>query len=258
MGRFLMIFLLFCLPAQAADPVKMTLKYDAYWGGIPAADVTIGLTPNGDKFHSHIDLQTNGILKATTKFKAYLYGDGIFTDAGLRTQKFHSVIKSRSRKTDRSWHVDDDKNVISTDTHVPEELRRDTLDPVSALFDLHRQIQKSENLKTGKFSTPIFDGRRRYDVLAKYVQHRERLIGQTNYKVVEFELSATPISGIKEKDIEQWRTARVTVYFSDDDYFIPLQIMAEAAYIPAVFNIAKDCEIMTACAGSLSEDNSVN
>lgn len=83
-----------------------------------------------------------------------------------------------------------DNNGRLRDSEVPAALRQGTVDPVTAFFVLRRWVEAPHRRPRDTITVPVFDGRKRLDVLVEYlrsgsaggVELRARLIGHWGFE----------------------------------------------------------------------------
>ena len=100
-----------------------------------------------------------------------------------------------------------------------------------------------ENNKSKNVRIPIFDGLRRFDIKISIEKPRLILKDGKEIKLVPATAQIDPIFGFNRRAIESIEYAKGTVYFTNDDRFIPLQLILEGRYLASVINLEKDCKI---------------
>jgi hypothetical protein len=125
---------------------------------------------------------------------------------------------------------------------LPEEFRRNVLDPLSALTAIRGELRRGNR---GSFSVPVYDGARRFDVIGRVLPKRA---GQP---VLGLELTLAPIAGFKGETSDDGdpdtapRPVELTI--SDDHRLMPLSLQVPLYYVPLVIQLTRWCDPAAAC-----------
>jgi hypothetical protein len=125
---------------------------------------------------------------------------------------------------------------------LPEEFRRNVLDPLSALTAIRRELRGGNR---GSFSVPVYDGARRFDVTGRVLPKRA---GQPSLDLV---LTLAPIAGFKGDTSDDGdpdsapRPVQLTI--SDDHRLMPLSMEVSLYYVPLVIQLVRWCDPAAAC-----------
>jgi hypothetical protein len=160
------------LPLQAwADAPAMKLDYDVYAGGIFLVSGGMTLDLDSDRYKASVEAKGGRLIDLLSRWSYRASADGrVEGGAKVEPERFQSDRQTRSRHRKLSMGYDKAGNVSVTAeppqsdlsaNAVSPEFRPNTLDPVSAAVGV---IAASG--QTGCSGTfPVFDGRRRYDVI---------------------------------------------------------------------------------------------
>jgi hypothetical protein len=166
--RFLVLAPLIAFPAQAK---AMKLDYDIYAGGLFLVSGEMKLDLGRDRYSAGVEARGGRLVDLLSRWSYRASADGrVENDAQVSPEEFRSFRSQRNRK--RALNMDYDKagNVsVSAEPPLSElaansvapEFRPRTLDPVSAMVGVI--AASSTSGCAGTF--PVFDGRRRYDVI---------------------------------------------------------------------------------------------
>ena len=122
---------------------------------------------------------------------------------------------------------------------LAEAFRRNSVDPLSALERIREELRTAR--PGGSFTVPVYDGARRFDVIAKVLPGKG-----ANDPKLRLQLMLSPIAGFKGEASDDGdpdsapRPVEVTI--SDDARLLPLSMQVSVAYLPLVVELAKSCD----------------
>lgn len=165
---------LLALASLAAAPVvaaEMSLTYSLHVGGVHVldADARLGLGPDG--YQAGMAMQTDGFLGQVAAWKTDIRAQGRWAGPLPRPHRFtaHGSWRDEPRLTTVDYTPDGLPTLTLADPvpekerePVPEELRRDTVDPVSAVVAVLDRVAKQGDCD---LTVPVYDGRQRYDLI---------------------------------------------------------------------------------------------
>jgi Protein of unknown function (DUF3108) len=160
---FLIVF-----PVQAR---AMKLDYDIYAGGLFLVSGEMKLNLGSDHYTAGVEAKGGRLVDLLSRWSYKASADGrVENGVKVAPEEFRSFRSQRKRKRALNMDYDKDGNVavmadppqseLSANAVAPE-FRPKTLDPVSAMVGVI--AANSASGCTGTF--PVFDGRRRYDVI---------------------------------------------------------------------------------------------
>ncbi|MCB2102990.1 MAG: DUF3108 domain-containing protein [Rhodobacterales bacterium] len=257
-------------PARAA---ALHLRYEAFWGGLHAADFTLSLDDggiaDGAPFRTDFTLRTRGLVDWIIALRVAAHSQGaLVPKAGLRPARYDVAYANRRR--DRALHVAfdpdggpaqatvtrdrkvDDPEPDNTETYggtdaLDADLRRGVIDPLTALVEAIRRARR-DGAAMGDFTLAVYDGRRRFDVKGRYMERSDRDILGTRHRVDRIRLTSVPLAGFRRIHKVLWNDSTYDLYLSTDGRALPLQI--DAVGPGPMINLVAECP--TACA--LPED----
>jgi hypothetical protein len=121
---------------------------------------------------------------------------------------------------------------------VPEALRAGAVDPVTAFIAARRQVLDSGQREV---RVPIYDGRRRYDIISTVGKPRTATIKNQPREVVPVISRVEPVFGFEPDSEDRMREAKGTTLFSADERFLPVQIIVGNDLFSSVMNLVAEC-----------------
>jgi hypothetical protein len=134
--------------------------------------------------------------------------DGIADEDGLRPTHYRSTSKKRGKKRRQDITYLEDgslevrvspKKDAKRQLEMPETLKSGTLDPASAVFSI---IAAFAQLGRCDGSLPVYDGRRRYDLVVTQVGARDlqpSSYGMYSGPAIVCQVAVEPLAGFKKK-----------------------------------------------------------
>jgi hypothetical protein len=249
---FAAVLCLVCMTSQAhADEVSAL--YQAYWAGLPAGEIRLSLRDDAAAYRGQIEVRSEGLPRLVTRFRGSAVSEGRLA-AGpspepVRYQALYDLRQRRDRKLSMQFAAQGGAVVAerggddtSRKPPLPEQFRRNVLDPLSALTAIRRELRRGGR---GAFSLPVYDGSRRFDVLGRVLPKRA---GQP---VLDLELTLAPIAGFKGETSDDGdpdnapRPVMLTV--SDDHRLMPLSMQVSVYYLPLVIQLTRWCDTVAPC-----------
>lgn len=224
----------------AAEPIR--LRYEASWAGLPAGDVHVLFEEGDDAYRMAIDIQSQGLPKVLTRFRARGQSAGRLAGGAPRPQAYEIDydLRRRAKRVRLRYETTLVRRVAGdTSTHpeLPEQHRRDTLDPLAVLSEIRRRaiagVEPGES-----FRLASYDGKRRIDVDVT----REP---KADPGTIRFKLMMWPIAGFRNPQDDEGdpedspRPAEIVL--SADRRAIPLRIAVNVAFLPLTVTWTGDC-----------------
>ena len=259
------------------------LTYAAMLGGLHIADLMVTLDQNQAGYSTNLDVVSRGVVRWVQNFRASVTGHGGFAPTQMENgtptllpepEKFHrewtgGEIGSLMTMTfdpdtreaivaaERLFNPLTDEDLSREDMPwyragrdqerepVPEDLRLGVLDPMGAFIAARHQLlaQEGEVGKSRNFSVPIYDGRRRYDIVGKTTAPRTVNINDQDVSVIPVTVNLKPVFGFNERSLERVSGTDSRLYFSADGRFIPIQFMMVSDFFAVVINLEADCKV---------------
>lgn len=154
----------------AAPGVK--LDYALYVGGVGVLDFSASYRASDVSYRLHLKAATEGFLGQVANWSADISAEGRRLPGELPRPALYRSISSwrdKPRNTTVEYGADGQPTVTVADPPpskdrepVPPELRRETVDPLSAVVAVLADV--AEGRGCGR-TVPVFDGRQRYDLI---------------------------------------------------------------------------------------------
>ena len=279
----LLIGLTSASPSPAAD-VDQTerLTYAAMLGGLHVVDLMVTLNQSEVGYTSALKVVSRGVARWVQDFRAEITGHGVFAPAPLQNgaqtllplpatfhrewtggevasvmsmtfdpntreavvaERFYNPLTGEDlSRDDMPWNNDRRREERKP---VPEELRRDVLDPVGAFIAARQQIiaQGGASGAPKHFRVPIYDGQRRYDIVGKTAPVRSIEINGKEVAVVPVSAVLEPVFGFNPRSRRRMTDTDSRLYFSADGRFIPMQFKMGSDMFAAVITLDADCSV---------------
>jgi hypothetical protein len=156
---------------HAPAPAALELDYKAYVGGLHVLSFQARVGLGAADYRGQVRLRSDGLLAKLVDFSLEAEAAGLAGSEGLLPRRFNVASQWRE-STGRLVEITYAENGAAAlrveppaeeddRDEVPAALRRDTLDPISAVLSLVRRLADSGSCKG---EVAVFDGRRRYDV----------------------------------------------------------------------------------------------
>jgi hypothetical protein len=167
----------------------------------------------------------------------------------------------RSRKKDRRSVVTFDpasgdvvelentKRGKPDDSKVPERLRKNVIDPLTAFLRIRDHIATAGRGEA--FTAQIFDGRRRYDLAAEVVGRDRAWVAGRQQRVVRLALTLEFLAGSNANDMEKVAVdddrIEAELLLSDDQRLLPLRLSLLDTVIAGSIELLQDCSGEAGC-----------
>lgn len=240
----------------AATDASLDLRYAIEVAGLPIADLALVVTETGGGTHSRLVMESVGLAAAWSGARSELVSimrrDGTGWAAPLRFDARHS-----KHDRERAIAIRYDPNGAIADlevmsqgkprrSEVPEALRRDTIDPLTALERLRAWVEAAAAGAAEPFvRLAIFDGRKRLDLEARYVG-MVAANGPREGALHELSVRLLGRFGFDEEDSfielpDGERPAPLRVLVSPDHGLAPLRIETPDRPAGPVITLVRDC-----------------
>ncbi len=185
----------------------------------------MSLGRSGDDYRNQIEIVTAGLPRLLTKFRALAVDGGrVAVDGTLTPSEYDARYDLRKRHDSRvnlTYRQRDgaliaERGAADTSGKPPlaESFRRDALDPLLALAVVRHELEAHRVRPAPVIIVPIFDGARRFDVIANVVDPG------TKDHLIRLKLTLRPIAGFKGETSEDGdpdsAPRPVDAAFSDD------------------------------------------
>lgn len=193
------------MPA-AADTLR--LGYDVYVGGVKLGRMSLETELAADQYRIEVGARANDLLNRLVNWSYSAEAEGALAgEHGVAPDRFRSVRTLRNRNWeavldysgDTVTHSQTPPQSAEDENAVPPEDRPGTVDLLSASVAIARAAELAGD--TCKARVPVFDGRRRYDVVA--APARDRKLKKNSYNAYEgpalgCRIEIDPVSGFRQ------------------------------------------------------------
>jgi hypothetical protein len=258
-----------CLSCAAqATEQRERLLFDVMFGGLHVADVVVALDQNGSGYQSSLAMRTRGVAEWFQDFRADMKSEGdvviapaaittvprlysrawsgpeMASEMTMRFDPLSGAIESQERlynpltgavlrPQDMPWG-----NRRKPIPPVPDHLRAGAIDPIAAFVAARGQI-----LKTGQkeVRVPIYDGRRRYDIVSKIGKPRTVTVNDQPRLLTPVTSRVEPVFGFEPDSEERMRSSEARTFFTADERFLPVQLILGNDMFTSVMNLVAEC-----------------
>jgi len=256
----MLALLVACGCATAAEPES--LSFQVSWGGLDAAEISFVAEQQGGRYHGHLSVHTHGMTHWMTNLMIESDTRGVMTAGGFCPDAFSQTTNSKDTvrqvvlrfsgqcevaETVLDEERRDDASLVTPDPDdeppvVPEQARHHVLDPVSALFEIGRRGVAGE----GVFVLPVFDGRRRYDLLVEAVGPGRHDVGGASYETLDLRVVVKPLFGFKPRKKDFWQDAGFEIYVGRD-IGLPVKIASTSFFAETIIGLNALCRGRLSC-----------
>lgn len=248
-------FLLAAGGAARAD--QIVAVYQAYWAGLPAAEIRLKLRDGEGSYSDQIEIRTEGLPRLVTHFRGTAQADGrLAAGRPADPSRYDALYNLRKRRDSRismrfvgrgaAMVAERGAGDTSRKPPLAERFRRDAVDPMTAIERLRQAI--AAGAANRSFSIPIYDGARRFDVVGRVLPKQDQTGGP-----LRVELTLRPIAGFKGElsdDGDPDDAPRpVAVTLSDDSRLLPLSLTVRVFFLPLVVRLDHLCSRAAPCRG---------
>ena len=234
---------------------EIVAVYTAHWAGLPAAHIRLTLRNGGPKYRDQIEISTEGLPHLFTRFRAAATVEGrLALDRPAEPLRYLAAYDLRKRRDSRismqfvrgigGLIAERGPDDTSRKPPLAERFRYDAIDPLSALERLRAALRTER--PGGRFSIPVYDGARRFDVVGQMLPKPEASEG-----TLRAELTLRPIAGFKGETSDDGdpddAPRKVELTMTDDARMVPLTITVPVFFMPLVVQFQRLCAASDPC-----------
>ena len=192
--------------ASAEAPGSLLLSYNLWEGGLHAFSFETRLNRDEHAYSVRLSARTEGLVRLLYPYSLKAQTEGVADENGLRPRHFRSTTKKRGKKRRQEITYLEDGSLDvrvepkKTDRNqLPDVLTAGTLDPASAVFSI---VEAFARLGRCDGSIPVYDGRRRYDLLVSQLGSRNLSAndyGMYSGPATLCRVAVEPLAGFKKK-----------------------------------------------------------
>jgi hypothetical protein len=243
-------------PAVSAH---LDLHMVMYMAGIKAGKVRLSVDLDDADAVSRLDLESGGILALLTGYEGQSAArtslepgeapQPLTFDSSYETNRYDRKVEIRYDPEGgditelRTW-----KRGKPQRSDVPEALRQDTIDPLTAVLRLRQWVLalRAGDAAEASETYEVFDGRRRYDLTASLLERgRIEADGET-LPVFRLKAKLVPKAGFSSKDmLANWAAEGedrwIELVLTDDPEPAPVLIRTHGGSLETVIELKKMC-----------------
>ncbi len=247
------VLLALTLPSQAET---ITAKYVADWNAMQVGEMTVLVDENASNYNYQILLESSGLVKTFTKYRSENTSKGKIVNGKPQPENYLTEWwrKKKEHQQINIVYKDGGKKVEETATPAEKRPKRplveskykdNTLDTVSSALWARKEIERrvrSGAVYPDKFTMPVFDGRRRFDVDITINGYKKKKYEGKTQEMLEVVFFRTPVSGFNEKELNRMKDQDPTVVFYLNKDFIPVMGTGSAPFGKANFRLVSLCQ----------------
>ena len=244
--------LLLAFSTFSANAEETNLRYELFWSGFKVGEMNLKLKEEGNKYDYLSHIESKNLLKYFTEYWSVNRTQGKIIGSLLIPE----IYESRwSRKKDRqeievSYKKDGSiREVIKTPEdrkkhpEVSEKLKKNALDPITASIASRNKIRKI--IESGanfpaKFTIPVFDAKRRFDVEHVINGYKNINVSGKDRNLLHVQFQRTPIAGFRANELKRMDEHDPVVDVYLDKNFIPVWGYGKAGMGTATIRLAEN------------------
>ena len=241
--------------AGGAAAEEIVAVYTAHWAGLPAAHIRLTLRDGIPGYRDQIDISTEGLPHLFTRFRATATAEGrLASNRSAEPLRYLAAYDLRKRRDSRismqfvrgvgGLIAERGPDDTSRKPPLAERFRYDAIDPLSALERIRAALRTAR--PGGRFSIPVYDGARRFDVVGQMLPRPQASEG-----TLRAELTLRPIAGFKGETSEDGdpddAPRKVELTVTDDARMVPLTITVPVFFMPLVVQFQRLCAASDPC-----------
>lgn len=262
----LLLFSASAAEAQELEPLWGTYHYQFSWGGMPVAHVTERIEENEQSYRMTSDIRTSGLVRIFDRHTSHAQTQGILNGQQLQPQYYTSHFTTNGKPQVIELTYDQDGEVVKDVQQparepddprppVPEEAKAGSVEPLTMLLKLRRELHAA--LKAGEthFSFPMYDGKRLAQLHFEIAEPMMVRVGGKRVKALHVIASRQPIAGFKAKELKKIAKGepKLHVYFSEAPQLLPVSISLDVALGTLTGELLPDCTRAQDCIQPISE-----
>lgn len=243
--------------AAPLAPPEVALRYRSDWGGLHIADMVLTAQKAAGVYDLRLRIRTRGAV-------GWLFGLDLIAESGGRGDddleplryQYHSLSPKDEnlvalrfdpetgvghRVTARKRTLPNGQWVADSPDEVPlaAALRTGVFDPLSAFLEFGEETRRAIAAGRTSFSVPVFDGRRRFDLLGA-------IRATTPAGNVRLDMTVKPVAGFKRRHLAMWTDAAFDVEV-DSRLWLPVRIVGDVAGPLLVIRAVQACPPAAGC-----------
>lgn len=249
-------------PARAGQQAEIaySLKgiYDIRLSDIRFAKLGLELEQTATSYDIICDVAITGLLKFFTKHSSHTTVSASGKDFVYPSRSYES--KYKTRKKSRHVKMLYENGQTKKETSIPPvntakrkqptpEQRKDHYDPLSFLIKMRQEVIGTLKENNKGFMLKVFDGRRLTGAQFTIIGEKTISYKGKERSVIAVKIKRSLISGYTQKEYKTHSSKEkpLTVYFSNDERFIPLKLETNFWFSTLSATLAKECRTGESC-----------
>lgn len=248
------------LPAIAETTKRVELKMAMYMAGLKAGTMKLEVDFNDVDATTSLKLKSKGMVKMMTGYKGKSEARSallvetwpmpISYDSSYETNKYDRKIEIRYNPDDgQITDLNEWKRGEPRTTNVPEDLRHETIDPLTAILHVRHWILalRQDPVTSKQQAFEVFDGRRRYRLNTSIIERDDVKFGGERLSAYRVKVVLEPLAGFSSNDMlanwsseggERW----IEMLITDDDNPVPLMLETKGGTLKTSIYLERACD----------------
>lgn len=253
--------------AETLQPTKLYLVMSM--AGVTAGSMKLSIDPVDGEVTSSLKMKSQGFFKLLTGYKSRAEARSRLAVNGVGPMPVSYDSTYETKKNERKVEIrysPDDGQITGLETwkrgkprksKVPEDLRLDTVDPLTAMLQLRHWIREmragdADMLEGSARLFDVFDGRRRYRLDAELLDRVQVEIDDQERPAFRFKVRMEPLAGFSSKDmLANWSSEDgqrwIEVIVTDEDNPIPYAMTTKGGSLATTIRLRKICVAEAGC-----------
>jgi hypothetical protein len=256
-----LIAVLLLIPSLAFADDNMQLKYEVNWGGFKAGEMRLNLKESAGRYNYIALIDSTGLAKRISKYWSVNSAVGKLLNGNYITEAYNTRWRFKKENKEIKVSYNEKGEVLQEVATPPErrdknpevspEIKKDGLDPITAGVKARKKVMELEKAGAAigsKFTIPIFDARRKFDVHFTYNGHQMLKIRDKVRDVIHLTFYRVPVAGFSKNQLERSKEQdpNIEVYL-DPQTFVPVWAIGKAPLGSATFVLTESCVNDKAC-----------
>ena len=254
--NILLLVLFASCPARAGDaltPVNFKGLYVFTFSGIEFGRLGLDIAQDGNSTAMAADIKTTGLLSVFVKHSSHSTyeakdGKGIY-ESNYHTRKKARYVKMLDANSHATDEILDPKDPPSKRPPVPQEMKKDALNPLLFVLKMRSNLMEIINKKESGYSLLFYDGRRLTQGDFTIEGKKTILYLGAKKNVVAVSVRRKLLAGFTPSELEEHDPKEPTVYlyYSDDARMLPLRIEVKYGIATIAATLTKECTKDESC-----------
>ena len=242
--------------ADVTEPMDLHLVMSM--AGVKAGSLRLSISPKGEQIESSLRMKSSGLFKLVTGYKSRAEALSSLGSNGVGPMPMSYDAIYETRKTERKVLIRYDaadgqitdlqswKRGKPRKSNVPETLRSETVDPLTAVLQLRHWIVDGVEAHADGRVFEIYDGRRRYRLVAELLDRRSVKLGGQERPALRFKVQMETLAGFSKNDmLADWASGNggnwIELIVTDGDNPLPISLTTIGGTLETRVYLKKVC-----------------